>query len=158
MIVSGVVFVDYLPRYGPELVQMWRNSFERAVGVSNPHPFEDHLRFLDEELSQSHSVVVALEEEGCKVIGFIAFTPKKISQLYVHVGHQKRGIGSRLLDIAKEKSHGCLRLFTFERNRSAQRFYQSRGFRIVARGFEESMQLEDIEYEWCANQMGPAPH
>ena len=132
---------------------MWRDSFAQAIGVENPHPFEDQLRFLNEELSRSHSVVVALEEKSSNVIGFIAFTPEKISQLYVHVDHYNRGIGSRLLTIAKENSRGCLRLFTFERNRNAQRFYESRGFRIVARGFEESMQLEDIEYEWRANQV-----
>lgn len=153
----SVSFVEYLPKFGPELVHMWRDSFERAVGVSNPHPIEDHLRFLDEELSRSHAVVVALEEESSKVIGFVAYTPEKISQLYVHLDHQDRGVGSHLLDIAKQNSHGGLRLFTFERNRKAQRFYESQGFRIVARGFEESMQLEDIEYEWCAEQMGSSP-
>ena len=153
----SVSFIEYLPKYGPELVHIWRDSFERAVRVSNPHAFEDHLRFLDEELSRSHSVVVALEEESSKVIGFIAYTPKKISQLDVHMDHQNRRVGSHLLDIAKQNSRGCLQLFTFERNRSAQRFYESRGFRIVARGFEESMQLEDIEYEWCAEQIGSSP-
>jgi ribosomal protein S18 acetylase RimI-like enzyme len=147
---SDAIFVEYLPQYGPELVQMWRASFQKAVGVSNPHPFADHLRFLDEELSQNHSVVLAVDEISGRVIGFTAFTPEKISQLYVHVDHQNRGIGSLLLNIAKENSHGHLRLFTFERNKNAQRFYESHGFKIVARGFEESLQLADIEYEWCA--------
>lgn len=132
---------------------MWRDSFAQAVGVDNPHPFEDHLRFLNEELSRSHSVVVALGEKSNKVIGFIAYTPEKIAQLYVHVDHHNRSIGSRLLAMAKENSHGCLRLFTFERNKSAQRFYESRGFKVVSRGFEESLQLEDIEYEWCVDRI-----
>ncbi len=146
---SDVIVVEYLPQYGPELVQMWRNSFERAVGVNNPHPVEDQLRFLNEELSLSHSVLVALEETTGRVVGFIAFTPEKISQLYVHVENLNGGIGSKLLNIAKEKSHGRLRLFTFARNKNARRFYESHGFKIVARGVEERLQLEDIEYEWC---------
>lgn len=132
---------------------MWRESFEHAVGVSNPHPFEDQLRFLNEELSQTHSVWLALEESSGKVIGVLAFTPHKISQLYVHVDHQNMGIGSALLDIAKEHADGCLRLFTFERNKKARQFYESRGFNLVARGFEDAMKLEDVEYEWCIKQV-----
>ena len=54
-----------------------------------------------------------------------------------------------LLNIAKENSMGRLRLFTFERNKNAQRFYEKHGFQIIARGFEQSWQLADIEYEWC---------
>jgi ribosomal protein S18 acetylase RimI-like enzyme len=80
-------------------------------------------------LSRSHFVVVALEVKSGKVVGFIAFTAEKISQLYVHVDHQNRGIGSLLLNIAKENSHGHLRLFTFERNKNAQRFYEFTGSR-----------------------------
>ena len=150
---SQAIFVEYLEKYGPEVVQMWRDSFRQAVGANIPHPVEDQLRFLEEELSRSNVVIVALEEGSGKVIGVLAFTPDKISQLYVHVDHQNIGIGSALLEIAKKKSAGCLRLFTFERNRQARRFYESRGFKLVARGFEERMQLEDVEYEWCRKQV-----
>jgi ribosomal protein S18 acetylase RimI-like enzyme len=40
------------------------------------------------------------------------------------------------------------RLFTFEANKNAQRFYERHGFKVVARGFEKEWQLADIEYEW----------
>ena len=80
----------------------------------------------------------------------MAATPESISQLYVHVDHQGKGVGSMLVGIAKQHSHGRLRLFTFEANKNAQRFYERHGFEVVARGFEKEWQLADIEYEWSA--------
>jgi ribosomal protein S18 acetylase RimI-like enzyme len=64
------------------------------------------------------------------------------------VDHQGRGIGKSLLGIAKARSSGRLRLFTFARNGSARRFYERNGFREVAQGFEPEWQLEDVEYLW----------
>jgi ribosomal protein S18 acetylase RimI-like enzyme len=120
------------------------------VGIRDPHTFEDQLRFVDQELVRSNSVVIVLEKGTGKVVGFLAATTDTISQLYVHVDHQSKGIGSMLVNLAKQNSNGRLRLFTFERNKNAQRFYEKHGFKIVARGFEKHWQLEDIEYQWCA--------
>ena len=129
---------------------MWRDSFEHAVGIRDPHTLEDQLRFLDQELVPSNSVVMVLDKATRKVVGFLAATSDTISQLYVHVDHQSQGIGSMLVNLAKQNSNGRLGLFTFERNKNAQRFYEKHGFKIVARGFEKRWQLEDIEYQWCA--------
>ena len=148
---DDTVVIEYLPKFGPDLVRMWRASFEHGVGIQDPHPFADQLRFLEQELTRSHSVVVVLEKDTGKVVGFLASTTEKISQLYVHVDHQNKGIGSMLVDLAKQNSNGRLHLYTFERNKNAQRFYENHGFKIVARGFEKNWQLADIEYEWCAS-------
>ena len=150
MAMDDTVVVEYLPKYGRELVQMWRDSFEQAVGIRDPHPFEEQLRFLDHELIRSHSIVIVLEKDAGKIVGFLAATTDMISNLYVHVDYQHKGIGSQLVNIAKQNSNGRLRLFTFECNKNAQRFYEYHGFKIVARGFEKTWQLADIEYEWCA--------
>lgn len=127
---------------------MWRASFERAVGVVDPHPIEEQVRYLQEQVVPANEVLVVIEESSSAVVGFIAFSAQSIVQLYVHVLHQGRGIGSALLDIAKERSGGALRLFTFDANAGAQRFYEHHGFVVVARGFEPMWGLKDIEYEW----------
>ena len=145
-----LVVVDYSPEHGPELVKMWRESFERAVGVVDPHPLSEQLRYLEEKVVPENSVLVVLGKAISAVIGFMASTPDNILQLYIHVSHQNKGIGSMLVSIAKQRSRGRLRLFTFEANKNAQRFYERHGFKVVARGFEKEWQLEDIEYEWSA--------
>jgi len=148
---NETLIVEYLPQYGRELVQMWRDSFEHAVGIRDPHTLEDQLRFVEKELVRNNSVVIVLEKGAGKVVGFLAATTDTISQLYIHVDHQSKGIGSSLVNLAKQNSNGRLRLFTFECNKNAQRFYEKHGFTIVARGFEKNWQLADIEYEWVAD-------
>lgn len=142
--------VDYNREYGRDLVRMWRDSFEQAVGVVDPHPLDEQLRYLEEKVIPENQVLVVLGKDGTSVIAFMALTSEMISQLYVHVGHQNEGIGSMLVNIAKQQSCGRLRLFTFRVNERAQRFYERHGFKVTGRGFEENWQLEDVEYEWTA--------
>lgn len=143
-----VIIIEYSPEYARELVQMWRDSFERAVGIIDPHPLEEQLRALKEKVVPENRVRLVLEKGTSDVIGFLASTRDMISQLYVHIEHQEKGIGSMLLNLAKQESGGLLRLFTFKSNTQARHFYERRGFKIVGRGFEEMWQLEDVEYEW----------
>lgn len=150
-----IVIVEYSPEYGRELVAIWRESFEQAVGVIDPHSLEEQLQFLEEKVIPQNRVLVVLEKGTSAVIGFMALTPEKIAQLYVHVNHQSRGIGSILVNIAKQHSRGRLRLFTFNVNKRAQRFYEQHGFKVIGHGFEEEWQLEDVEYEWSASESAP---
>ncbi|MHC4550805.1 MAG: GNAT family N-acetyltransferase [Planctomycetota bacterium] len=150
--VPGFRVVDYRSAYGRALVEMWRASFERAVGIVDPHPCEEQLAYLERKVVPENRVLVVVEEASSDVVGFLAVNQEQIAQLYVHVDYQGRGIGSSLLRYAKEHSHGRLRLFTFEANTDAQRFYERRGFKVIARGFEEAWQLADLEYEWRRDQ------
>ena len=127
---------------------MWRESFEHGVGITDPHPIEEQERFLLEKLVRTDTVLVALL--GARIVGFLAVTPTSISQLHVRKGLHRRGIGSRLVALAKAQSTGSLCLYTFERNRVARAFYERHGFRIVAHGYEEHWRLEDVKYEWRA--------
>ena len=84
-----------------------------------------------------------------QLVGFVAANVESISQLYVHIEHHRRGIGTRMLDWAKAESTGSLWLYTFAQNVGAQRFYESQGFQIIERGFEAMWQLDDIKYRWA---------
>jgi ribosomal protein S18 acetylase RimI-like enzyme len=138
--------VDYVPAYERELVEMWRAAFERALDLVDPHGIEDQIAYLRKSVLADYRVRVALDSE--RIIGFLAANESEISQLYVHVDHQRRGIGTALLDLAKTESTGRLTLYTFERNRGARAFYEQHGFRIIRRGFEPHWNLEDLQYEW----------
>jgi ribosomal protein S18 acetylase RimI-like enzyme len=141
-----IAIVPDRPAYREQLVELWRASFEHGVGSPVPHPLVDHLRYFDEHVLVETRVHLALR--GDELVGFGAFTPDAVMQLYVHVAHLGRGIGTRLLDIAKSASHGKLWLYTFVTNTNAQRFYERHGFDVVERGFEPVMQLGDLRYEW----------
>jgi len=141
--------VPYDQRFETELVQFWREAFERAVGITDPNPIKDQTAYFNNRVLPECTVRVVVEDD--RPIAFLAATGEMVLHLYVHVDHQRRGIGTRLLDIAKAESCGTLRLFTFQSNTVAQAFYERHGFRIIRREFESHWQLEDLEYEWAAD-------
>jgi GNAT superfamily N-acetyltransferase len=74
----------------------------------------------------------------------------KLMYLYLDVGWTGRGIGSRLLDHAKERMPGGFSLWTFQANDRARRFYERHGLRAAefgdGSGNEEG--VADVRYEW----------
>jgi ribosomal protein S18 acetylase RimI-like enzyme len=140
---------EYETKYARELVEMWRASFERGVGVTDPHPIEDQLNFFFREVVPNNKVRVVLEESA--IVAFMASTPESVSHLYVSVQSIGQGIGSELLGLAKAESCGSLWLHTFTQNQNARLFYESHGFTEVERESENMWKLESIKYQWRRN-------
>jgi ribosomal protein S18 acetylase RimI-like enzyme len=98
------------------------------------------LAHTDEQVrAWIEDVVVArretwIVESGDGIVGFLTLDGSDVEQLYVAVGHWRRGIGSMLLDLAKQRSPERLELYTFQANARAVRFYERHGFEIVAAG------------------------
>lgn len=129
------------------LVRMWRESFEYGVGITDPHSLEDRVTYFEREVLPNNRVRLA--KEAGRIVGFLASNTESVAQLHVRVGHHRRGIGTHLLDLAKANAAGTLWLFTFIRNTGACAFYESQGFIVVQRGFEPTLQLEDVKYAWA---------
>ena len=146
-----VSIVEFRPEHAKELVRMWRGSFEFGVGVTDPHPLEEQEQYLNAVVIPGNAIRVALCDGH--MAGFVAASAFSVSQLYVRTGLHRRGIGSRLLEWAKEQSCGSLWLYTFAQNAGARAFYERHGFKIVARGFEPNWKLEDLRYEWVSQEM-----
>jgi len=125
---------------------MWRDSKEQAICQKEIHSFENHVYYLNQILPEQFQIDLALINE--KVVGMIAYNEREINQLYIHIDYQGIGIGQTLLDKVKAQSSGKLKLYTFEINKNAQRFYEEHGFEIIGRGHENEENLPDIQYEW----------
>ena len=137
---------EFDPADTDELMQMWRDSFEYGVGIKDPHPIDRQRHYFETEVRPKTRVQVV--KGSGQIIAFLAAHETYLAQLYVRVGHLGRGIGSLLLDLAKQQSSGTLFLHAFTRNTHACRFYQQRGFEVVEYGFEPLWQLEDVKYKW----------
>ena len=89
-------------------------------------------------------------EAGPRVVAMMVLAEGWIEQLYVDPGWLGRGIGSRLMALAKERQPGGLQLYTFQVNDRARRFYERHGF--VAAWFGDGSANEerqpDVRYEW----------
>ena len=140
------LLVDYEPSYLDALVRLWREAFEYGVGVTDPHPLAEQRDAFVRDVLPANRVTLALVD--ARLAGFIAASAESVAQLHVLPALHRRGIGSRLLALAKERSAGSLWLYAFARNVRACRFYEKHGFVVVARGFEPTWQLEDVKYHW----------
>ncbi|MEQ8370038.1 MAG: GNAT family N-acetyltransferase [Alphaproteobacteria bacterium] len=112
-------------------------------------------RFVREVLLPQSRVSVALE--GDRLAGFLALgagtvAPSSVEQLWVRPDYQGRGLGSRLLGLAKVQSAGGLDLWVFEANRRAIAFYQRHGFQTVRQtdGADTMEKLPDRLMRWSA--------
>jgi ribosomal protein S18 acetylase RimI-like enzyme len=89
-------------------------------------------------------------EASGRVVGLMVLDEAGIDQLYVDPAMLGRGIGSRLVAIAKTERPSGLGLYTFQVNDRARRFYERHGF--VATWFGDGSANEegqpDVRYEW----------
>ena len=112
------------------------------------HTDDETRVWLREVVLTRHEVVVA--EVGGRLVGFASLDADTLAHLYVYPDLQRRGIGDALLARAKELRPEGFRLWIFERNTDARRFYERRGFRLLeltdGRGNEEHE--PDALYEW----------
>jgi putative acetyltransferase len=74
---------------------------------------------------------------------------EEIDQLYVDPNSTGRGIGGTLLEHAKSLHPIGLKLWTFQSNLGARRFYEAHGFVAIASTTgENEEQAPDVCYEW----------
>ena len=92
---------------------------------------------------------VTVAEHAAGVVGFAALDGPEVHALYVVRDQRGRGVGSALLEGAKA-GKDMLRLWTFQANAGAQRFYLRHGFAEVRRtdGAENDEKLPDIRFAW----------
>jgi ribosomal protein S18 acetylase RimI-like enzyme len=106
------------------------------------------------------SVAVAgSSHEG--VVGMMAVSQQDglgwIDQLYLHPSVVGRGLGRRFIDLAMESIGSPIRLYTFQENAGARRFYERHGFRAIAfsDGSNNEEHCPDVLYEWAAPAQRP---
>lgn len=82
--------------------------------------------------------------------GFVSLDGQELEHLYLRPDVRRRGIGTLLLEKARELSPGGLALHTFQRNTAARSFYERHGFTAVA--FDDGGRNEenepDVRYRW----------
>lgn len=114
------------------------------------HTPEEDLAFFRNEVFPASEIWLA--ESGGVLIGFAAVSEGWLDHLYVDPAWHGRGIGSLLLQTAKE-GNPRLDLWTFQRNVQARNFYEHRGFRLVEMtdGSDNEEQTPDAHYRWLGD-------
>lgn len=124
--------------------QIFDATFPWLVGLHTP---DEDQRYFEGEVYGNSSLYGI--HENLDLVGLLELKPGWVEKLYIRPDHQGRGLGRRLLDFAKAQDTE-LRLWTFERNHIARRFYEANGFaeidRTDGRGNDE--REPDVLYRW----------
>ncbi|MER2496174.1 GNAT family N-acetyltransferase [Vibrio neptunius] len=140
--------ITFEPQHTQDVVCLWRDSMQAAIGIPPVHTVESQAFFLNHILPETHNIYVVINNETRQPVAFVAINDSEVNQLYVHRGYQSMGLGSQLLVMAKQQSSGRLSLRTFENNIRAQQFYERHGFVAIGGDAENEEGLPDILYEW----------
>jgi GNAT superfamily N-acetyltransferase len=123
-------------------------AFRATYRFALAHSDDEVRGWVAEHLLPETETWVA-EHEGA-VVAFCSLRDGWLDQLYVAPGHTGRGIGSRLVEMAKERQPAGLQLWTFQVNGGARRFYERHGFRAVEMtdGSGNEERQPDVRYAW----------
>lgn len=130
LLVSRMVFLPYAP---------------------SPHAQHEVHAWVRGTLLVSQAVTVALV--AGRTVGVLALARSEgaswLTQLYLDPAHVGQGIGSRLLARALATAPRPIRLYTFQQNDRARRFYERHGFAPIAfsDGSRNEERCPDVLYE-----------
>ena len=99
--------------------------------------------------------------DNSRLVGFLSMGAGTIHNLYIRPTHQDQGIGHALMETAKASSDGQLKLWVFEPNEGAIRFYQRHGFTTVRKtdGQDNEEKVPDRLMAWQGySQVGSWRH
>jgi GNAT superfamily N-acetyltransferase len=129
-----------------------RSRRELVVCAPLAHSDEEIRAWIGGRLIPAGRTTVALV--GGDVVGLLAVSSKPdgswIDQLYLLPERIGEGIGTVLLERALAELPPPIRLYTFQANARARRFYEARGFEAIAfgDGAHNEERCPDVLYEW----------
>jgi putative acetyltransferase len=139
------------PADAEAVVRIFRESRAEAMPwLPVLHTSEEDAGFFRRTLGGEAYV---FELDGA-VAGFIVLRGDELDALYVAPGLQRRGVGSALLEQAKEARPGGFRFWVFRDNHRARRFYEARGCRKIREtdGAANEERTPDALYEWAPTE------
>jgi GNAT superfamily N-acetyltransferase len=138
-----------LPGDARVLAELWLRSRAASFPSIPPtiHSDDEVHEWFEEIVLRTTEVWVA--ESTDRTVGLMVLDKEWIDQLYVDPASTRVGIGSALLEHAKRERPIGLKLWTFQSNVDARRFYEDHGFVAVATTSGDNEEREpDVCYEW----------
>jgi ribosomal protein S18 acetylase RimI-like enzyme len=104
-------------------------SFRGLTFLPTLHTDDQIRAWIRDQMVPAHEVWVA--EVAGRIVGFAALSGDLLGHIYVHPNEQDRGLGTALFDIVKQERPGGFRLWVFQKNEGARRFYERHGCQLV---------------------------
>ena len=130
------------------IAEVWLAAFRETYAFPPAHADAEVRQWVRTGLLPATDTWVA--GIGDRVVAFMSLRGSTVEQFYVRRPWTGRGIGSRLLAVAKERRPDGLQLWTFQVNAGARRFYERHGFVVVEMtdGSANEERQPDVRYAW----------
>ena len=131
------------------IAEVFIASFATLTFLPRLHTDAETSDFIANKVLREQEVLIAEQNGG--IVGFVAMAHGNfLEHMYVHPDSQGRGVGSALLMRAKQRMPNGFRLWLFQQNTQARRFYERHGLRAVefTEGAGNDEQMPDAPYEW----------
>ncbi len=114
------------------------------------HPDQEVRAWLADTVLPRQEVWMAEASPAVVAIAMMVLDRDWVEQLYVDPDWTGRGIGTRMIDLAKRLRPSGLQLWAFQSNVRAHRFYERHGFLAVERtdGTANEERAPDVRYVW----------
>ncbi|MFD3439362.1 GNAT family N-acetyltransferase [Streptomyces sp. NPDC058685] len=132
-----------------EMARTWLRSFSAALPTVRRAHSDDEVRaWFTHVVVPHHESWVAVADGS--VAGLLVLDGPELDQLYLDPSWRGRGLGDRLVGLAKRQRPEGLALWTFQVNGPAGRFYERHGFTEVERtdGSRNEEREPDVRYLW----------
>ncbi len=131
------------------LAQLWLDSW-RSTDTANEEVVlvDDLAARIREEAATVWEVTLAFQ--GDALAGFMALRPHDncLDQLFMAPTAKGQGLGSKLMDIAKQRLPDGMWLRTAEANNPARAFYEKRGFHHYDTDQHPTLGYRRVFYRW----------
>lgn len=105
----------------------------------------DNINFIKQELPKS-DIYISIDSNE-EINGFLGVQNGYIAGIFVKNECQKIGIGSQLIEAAKQ-DFNKLTLTVYEKNIQAKIFYEKQGFVVIDKQMDEENQEKEIVMTW----------
>ncbi len=136
---------EYRNKDADPVLDIWLQASIKA------HHFMDPL-FWESKLNDMRRIYIPaadtwVYEEKEEVLGFYSLCENTLAAIFVHPNHQGKGIGTALMNHAKDRCE-MLDLNVFKENRPSYEFYISQGFTAQGEQVEKHTGCVEIRMEW----------
>ena len=134
----------------PAVARLFLRSFKATYpSFRQVHPDAETATWIATEVIPNEEAWVA-DSGPDGLVGWMVLGPGELEHLYLAPEWIGRGLGDRLMALAKERQPDGLRLYTFQVNTRACRFYERHGFTVVDTndGSRNEEGEPDVQYRW----------
>lgn len=139
----------YEPKDLEKIVQLWYRTWHQTFpNIQHPQPYSAWKSRFCDDLAVTGKVWVAEVEHH--IVGFVVVIKEEqyLSQIFVNPEYQNCGVGSALLNKAKEICPQGLMLQTLQQNIRTCLFYEKHGFKAGKLSVNKINGQPNIEYHW----------